>query len=226
MLSAPGYSVTGGAALLVPHCPERPRRHRRPAIAWGARSAPNCTGACVYSLVERHSSEMAAVLATSHGAQSSHVRRSRQQALRGETSWRGGGPPPPPCAPSTGAQQQPVRDLGQSGAPQPQQQPQQQPQVDRPPFLVVVEGRNDMQAVRRALPAADVFVLGTSTAADSPTVLKQLATAAPRYRSGLLLLLDPDVAGRQARLMLDERLPGCLHAFLPSPLATARMATR
>lgn len=56
--------------------------------------------------------------------------------------------------------------------------------------------------------------------------LQELAVAAQRYRGGLLLLLDPDVAGRQARRTLDDRLPGCLHAFLPSPLATAAAATK
>lgn len=38
--------------------------------------------------------------------------------------------------------------------------------------LVVVEGRNDMRAVRQAAPDADVFVLGTSTLADSRRVLQ------------------------------------------------------
>ena len=56
---------------------------------------------------------------------------------------------------------------GPRGAPQ-----SPPPPATRSPFLVVVEGRNDMQAVRRAVPGADVYVLGTSTAADSPAVLQ------------------------------------------------------
>lgn len=41
------------------------------------------------------------------------------------------------------------------------------------------------------------------------------------------MLTDPDVAGRQARATLDERLPGrCVHAFLPSPLAVASADTK
>lgn len=62
----------------------------------------------------------------------------------------------------------------------------------------------------------------------TPTcALQELEAAAARYPGGVLVLTDPDVAGRQARRALDDRLPGrCLHAFLPTPLATAHTATR
>ena len=50
----------------------------------------------------------------------------------------------------------------------PDAQQQQQRQQQR--WLVVVEGMSDMQAVRRAAPGCDVYVLGTATAADSPRV--------------------------------------------------------
>jgi ribonuclease M5 len=56
--------------------------------------------------------------------------------------------------------------------------------------------------------------------------VQELQAAAGRYPGGLILLMDPDVAGRQARRALDDHLPGCLHAFLPSPLATAAAATK
>jgi 5S rRNA maturation endonuclease (ribonuclease M5) len=56
--------------------------------------------------------------------------------------------------------------------------------------------------------------------------MQELQCASRRYPGGLLLLLDPDVAGRQARRLLDERLPGCLHAFVPSTAAVSKTATR
>lgn len=58
------------------------------------------------------------------------------------------------------------------------------------PFLVVVEGLNDMHAVRRAVPAADVYVLGTSTAAGSAAVLQASWRSRPwpPCRHGGLLL--------------------------------------
>jgi hypothetical protein len=40
------------------------------------------------------------------------------------------------------------------------------------PFLIVVEGINDLRAVRRAVPTADVYVLGSSSAVNKPKVLK------------------------------------------------------
>ncbi|KAL4427952.1 hypothetical protein ABPG75_002041 [Micractinium tetrahymenae] len=82
-----------------------------------------------------------------------------------------------------------------------------------------------MRAVRRAAPGAAVYVLGTATAACSPQLVQDLRAAASRFR-GVIVLTDPDVAGRQARRQLDEALPGCLHAFLPLPLATAGAATK
>lgn len=39
-----------------------------------------------------------------------------------------------------------------------------------------------------------------------------------------MLLLDPDVAGRQARNILNKSIPECWHAFVPSPLAVATQA--
>ena len=41
-----------------------------------------------------------------------------------------------------------------------------------------------------------------------------------------VLLLDPDVAGRQARTLLAAQLPDAWHAFVPAHLATAATANR
>ena len=43
---------------------------------------------------------------------------------------------------------------------------------------------------------------------------KLLSAAADRPK--VTVLLDPDTAGRQGRWLLDEALPGCLHAFVPA----------
>jgi hypothetical protein len=75
---------------------------------------------------------------------------------------------------------QPLPQLGNQGQQQRQRQqhpaPQQERQGQR--YLVVVEGVNDMRAVRRAAAGADVYVLGTSTLADNPRVLQASSTAA------------------------------------------------
>ncbi len=93
--------------------------------------------------------------------------------------------------------------------------------------LVVVEGGSDAAALRRAV-RADVFVLGSASTAGSAATLARLRelSAARRHAAGVVVLLDPDVAGRQARLALDMALPGCRHAFVPAALATSVHATR
>lgn len=95
------------------------------------------------------------------------------------------------------------------------------PQFDK---LVVVEGLNDMRAVRRAV-KADVFVLGTATHAGDDDIMRQLRSAAA-HLNGVVVLTDPDVAGRQARNILDVKLGGCLHAFVSVGRAQALTAVR
>jgi ribonuclease M5 len=92
-------------------------------------------------------------------------------------------------------------------------------------MLIVVEGVNDMKAVRRAVPHADVFVLGTATRAGDPILQAEIHDFGQRYR-GILLLLDPDVAGRQARNILSSALHNCYHAFVPTLAASASTAVR
>lgn len=70
-------------------------------------------------------------------------------------------------------------------------------------------------------------MLGTATQAGDAAMLEGLrAAAARRGDAGVVVLTDPDVAGRQARNTLDDRLGGCWHAFIPVPLARARAAVR
>jgi ribonuclease M5 len=93
--------------------------------------------------------------------------------------------------------------------------------------LVVVEGGSDAAALRRAV-RTDIFVLGSASTAGSAVTLARLRelSAAQHHAAGVVVLLDPDVAGRQARLALDMALPGCRHAFVPAAMATAARATR
>lgn len=102
-------------------------------------------------------------------------------------------PPPAECRPQQGPPLEQQRSQGQrqqprqgspvqqqqqrrqrQGQPQQPQQPQQGPRQGRPgsPYLVIVEGMNDLRAVRRAVPNADVYVLGTSTLAGNSRVLQ------------------------------------------------------
>lgn len=98
-------------------------------------------------------------LSSSRSQQEQQQQLSSQQQQRRQEAWPGSDRP---------LQQQP-----------PQQRPPQHQAVQPPAagyprgsILVVVEGKADMHAVRRAAPGTDIFVLGTATVADSPRVLQ------------------------------------------------------
>lgn len=66
---------------------------------------------------------------------------------------------------------------------------------------------------------------GTSQSeASRQRVLRELQQLRAQA-GGLAVLFDSDVAGRQARTWLEAQLPGCLHAFVPAPLAAAAADT-
>lgn len=167
-------------------------------------------------------------------ANSSHMERQYLVQQNSRRAAAACGPPPRPPPPQRQRQQVHLH-LQQQQQQQRQQQRQWQRQQWQPldRLLVIVEGLSDMRAVQRAAPAADVFVLGSATHAAvgsvaAPEVVSQLrgAAASGRY-AAVVVLTDPDVAGRQARVALDEALPGLLrHAFLPAPAATAAAATK
>lgn len=76
--------------------------------------------------------------------------------------------------------------------------------------LIVVEGKNDAEAVRRAFPGADVMI--THGWGLSTTQIEALQTA--NKRRGVIIFTDPDHAGEAIRRRLSNLLPGCRHAFL------------
>lgn len=75
--------------------------------------------------------------------------------------------------------------------------------------IVVVEGKGDAAAVRRAV-GADT--LETNGSAVDEAVLRRIELAC--RRRGVILLLDPDYAGEKIRRTVAARVPGCKHAFL------------
>lgn len=109
--------------------------------------------------------------------------------------------------------------------------------------LVVVEGNQDLRAVRRALPACQVilrcllghpgylkhwrmlhglhllqvFVLHSANRSKSAATLQALQQQAAQHER-VVVFLDNDTAGRQGRKVLDQALPACWHAFLPLTL--------
>ncbi len=82
--------------------------------------------------------------------------------------------------------------------------------------VIVVEGKKDVAAVKRAV-AAECLVTGGFSLSDN--LLAQIGAA--YARSGIIILTDPDSAGERIRKVLAARFPEAKHAFVPREAATA-----
>ncbi len=82
--------------------------------------------------------------------------------------------------------------------------------------VLVVEGKMDTVAIRRAL-EADTIETGGFTLA--PYTLRQIEAA--YKKRGIIILTDPDGAGERIRRFLTERFPQAGQAFIPKVQATA-----
>lgn len=82
--------------------------------------------------------------------------------------------------------------------------------------VIVVEGKRDVQAVRRAVDAECIATGGFTL--DSKTI-EQIRYA--YIKRGIIILTDPDSAGERIRKYLTERFPNAKHAFVPREAANA-----
>lgn len=83
--------------------------------------------------------------------------------------------------------------------------------------IIVVEGKEDTVAVRRAV-GADTIETGGSAIDEG--VLRRIELA--YERRGVIVFTDPDVPGEKIRKIIAERVPGCKHAFLTRDEARGR----
>ncbi|QXM06867.1 ribonuclease M5 [Crassaminicella indica] len=81
--------------------------------------------------------------------------------------------------------------------------------------VIVVEGRDDMIAVKKAVDAEIIITHGFGITED---VYKRIAFA--QKRKGVIIFTDPDHAGEKIRKNISKRIKGCKHAFLPREQAT------
>lgn len=82
--------------------------------------------------------------------------------------------------------------------------------------VIVVEGKQDVAAVKRAVDADCLTTDGFNLSARS---LAQIEAA--YSRRGIIVLTDPDSAGERIRKVLAERFPAAKHAFVPREEASA-----
>lgn len=76
--------------------------------------------------------------------------------------------------------------------------------------VIVVEGKQDVAAVKRAV-EADCLITGGFSLSD-----RLLAPIEAAYtRRGIIILTDPDSAGERIRKALAARFPAAKHAFVP-----------
>ncbi|OPJ55068.1 ribonuclease M5 [Alkalithermobacter paradoxus] len=81
--------------------------------------------------------------------------------------------------------------------------------------VIVVEGRDDITAVKRAV---DAEVLATGGFGFQKNVIQKIREA--QRRRGVIIFTDPDYAGEKIRKIISREVSGCKHAFLPREEAT------
>ncbi len=80
--------------------------------------------------------------------------------------------------------------------------------------IIVVEGKDDTVAVKRAVEADTIETNGS---AIPPYIIEQIKLA--QSTRGVIILTDPDFPGQRIRNIIEKEVPGCKHAFLPKHLA-------
>ncbi|SHE41885.1 ribonuclease M5 [Alkalibacter saccharofermentans] len=76
--------------------------------------------------------------------------------------------------------------------------------------LIVVEGKDDIAAVKRAV---DAHIIQTSGLGLEEKTYEIIQNAVER--TGVIVFTDPDFAGEKIRRMINDRVSGCKHAYLP-----------
>ncbi len=75
--------------------------------------------------------------------------------------------------------------------------------------MIVVEGKDDTVAIKRALGADTIETGGSAIGED---VLRRIELA--QERRGVIIFTDPDAPGERIRKIVAERVPEAKHAFL------------
>jgi ribonuclease M5 len=83
--------------------------------------------------------------------------------------------------------------------------------------LIVVEGKDDTTAIKRAVEAETIETGGSAINKD---IIRRIMLA--QQRRGVIVLTDPDHAGERIRKIITAQVPGCKHAFLTQEEATRK----
>ncbi len=83
--------------------------------------------------------------------------------------------------------------------------------------IIVVEGKDDTAAVKRAVDADTIETNGSALDEETIERIKRLADS-----RGVIIFTDPDYPGEKIRKQIAERVPHCKHAFLPQTKAKSK----
>ena len=75
--------------------------------------------------------------------------------------------------------------------------------------VIVVEGKDDVAAVKRACRAQTIITNGLGISRE---IIEEIRIAA--LRCGVIVLTDPDAPGEKIRQMINRQAPGCKQAYL------------
>ncbi len=75
--------------------------------------------------------------------------------------------------------------------------------------IIVVEGRDDETAVKRAVDACVIITHGFHISQKTFQLIKKA-----QKEVGVIILTDPDRAGENIRRSIDKVVPGCKHAYI------------
>jgi ribonuclease M5 len=83
--------------------------------------------------------------------------------------------------------------------------------------MIVVEGKDDTTAIKRAV---DAETIETGGSAINKDIIRRIKLA--QQRRGVIVFTDPDHAGERIRKIITAQVPGCKHAFLTREEATSK----
>lgn len=75
--------------------------------------------------------------------------------------------------------------------------------------IIVVEGRDDTTAIRRAVIADTIETNGSAVSEETLLKIKHA-----QEKRGVIIFTDPDYPGERIRKIVNDHVPGCKHAFI------------
>ena len=75
--------------------------------------------------------------------------------------------------------------------------------------MIVVEGKDDTTALRRAVNADTIETNGSAISMDTIEMIRKA-----QQTRGVIVFTDPDFPGEKIRNTIVEHVPGCKHAFI------------